>query len=322
MGTTLKLTLSFILFSFQLVCFSQKHSNHKTFETSSNVIYDICFTNNGQAIAIADDKTIKIYNITTDKLIREFKDGHTKQILSIDISKDRKFLVSGGKDSTVIIWDFIQGKKLRSIKSNGKITSVCISPDGLYLAYGGSENIVYTYDMIKSKLIYKLAEHSDDITSVAFSPDGRYLASSSGDKSISIYENGILKSTLKGHKNWVRSISFDSNSAKLISCGDDGKTISWNISDINKTKIISVSKHGSKWLLSTDFNQDNKTYAFADFDGNAVIIAQIGGYKTNVKAPINKIIFKPNEGSNLQVAVATRGKGVLLIEVKNMKFRE
>lgn len=300
---------------------AQKNKDFYRYPTEENIIYDICFTLNGEAIGIADNKSIKVYSTESKELIKEFRNEHNRRILSIDISNDSTKLVSGGKDSTVVIWDFIGGKLLKSLKCNGIITSVCISPNSLYLAYGGSDNKVSVYDLANNKIVNTFSEHSDDITSVAFSPDGNYIATSSGDKLINIYKNGALMTKLSGHKDWVRDISFNSEGTKLISCGDDGKIITWNISDISNPRITNDSKHGFNWILGVDFNQDDKTYAFADFKGNTEIIGQFGGYKMNVKTPINKILFKPNEGVYLKIAVATRGKGVLLIDAKNMKSK-
>ena len=300
---------------------AQNNKVYYRFPTGATIIYDICFTPDGKAIGIADNKSIKVYSMVTNELIREFRDGHSGQILSIDISNDSTKLVSGAKDSTVVIWDFKEGKLLKSLKCNSIITSVCISPDSQYLAYGGSDNMVFVYDMVNDRIISTFSEHSDDITSIAYSPDGNYIATSSGDKMINIYENGALLTKLSGHKNWVRDISFNSDGTKLISCGDDRKVITWDISDIGNPGIIIDSKHGFDWLLSVDFNQDDKTYAFADFKGNIEISSNPGGYECNIKSPINRILFKPNEGIFLKIAVATRGKGALLIDVKNMKMK-
>jgi len=317
-----KISLLFGLLHFFIVnTNAQKNKDFHKFPTEENNIYDICFTPNGEAIGIADNKSIKVYSIETRELIREFKNGHNGQILSIDISNDSAKLVSGGKDSTVVIWNFKEGELLKSLKCNSIITSVCISPNSQYLAYGGSDNSVFVYDIANNKITNIFSEHSDDITSIVFSPDGNYIATSSGDKLINIYGNGALITVLSGHKDWVRDISFYSDGTKLTSCGDDGKIITWNISDINNPRIINESRHGFNWILSVDVNQDDKTYAFADFKGSAEIIGQFGGYKTNIKAPINKLLFKPNEGVYLKIAVATRGKGVLLIDVKNMKSK-
>lgn len=289
------------------------------FPTEESIVYDICFTNNGRAIGIADNKSVKVYSIETNELLRDFVGGHTEQILSIDISTDSTLLVSGGKDNRVVIWDFREGEQLEVLKCDGIVTSVSISPDGKSVVYGASDNKVFVYDIATRSVVNTFADHSDDITSIVFSPDGRYIVTSSGDKLINIYENGALITTLSGHKDWVRDVSFDSEGAKLISCSDDGRVIVWNTSDINNPSIIKKSENEYVWVLSVDFNkEDNKTYALSDHIGNAKIVHQMGHYSTRLNFPINKILFKPKD-VYLKIAIATRGGGVLLIAAKDMK---
>ena len=309
------------LFLIFLNCYSQKNKIGVTYPTDDKIIYGICFTNSGDALAIADNNSVKVYSTSTNKEIREFKDGHTDQILSIDISKDSSLLVSGGKDSTVIIRDLKNGNILKSLKYNGIITSVAISPGNHYIASGCSDNNVYLYDLENKKESFVFTDHTDDVTAVAFTPDGKYLASSGGDKLIFMYSvtSGKLLSTLTGHEDWVRDIAFSDDGTELISCGDDSRVIIWKIWDINDIRIVNNLKYGNNWILSVTFNQDNNTYAYSDFNGNVSIVTGFGSYKTQLKCPVTKILFKPKNGIYLKIAVATRGKGVLLIDANNMK---
>lgn len=314
--------------SFAFLCvlytgYSQESYLPVVYKTDNENIYDICFTPKGGILAIADGNTIKAYSTNSQELVSEFKNGHKGQILTIDISKDSTLLVSGGKDSTIVIWDFINRKILKSLTyQKGIITSVKISPDQRYLASGGTDNLVYLYDLGKNEIVNKFEDHTDDITSVKFSPDGTILATASADHKINIYElkNSKLLTSLTGHKSWVREISFSGDSTKLISCGDDSRVITWDVTDINDICIVKNSKATSGWILSIAFNMDSKTYALGGINGKAIIKTQFGDFSTNIHAPINRIIFKPNEGPYLKIAIATRGNGVIFIESKNMKW--
>jgi WD40 repeat protein len=155
---------------------------------------------------------------------------------------------------------------------------------------------------------------------VKFSPDGALLATASGDNSINIYDvkNNKLITSLTGHKSWVRDISFSEDGTKLISCSDDSRLITWDINNIQNILIRDNSKFGFSWILSVAFNEDSKTYAYGGVNGNAVIETTFGDYKAKINKPINRILFKPNEGIYLKIAIATRGKGVMLIDAKNM----
>jgi hypothetical protein len=71
--------------------------------------------------------------------------------------------------------------------------------------------------------------------------------------------------------------------------------------------------------LCCDFFSDNKTIAVGDLNGHAKITGQYSRYRLRLGIPVQKVLFKPNEGAFLKLAIATRGKGVMLIDAKNMK---
>lgn len=316
-----KTILVLLIFLF-LSCFgySQRAKKYSVYATENSDILDICFSKCGEVIGVPDNKVIKVFKTNTQELIAKFQNGHTSQIQTIDISKDSLLLISGGKDSTIVIWDFIKQVKLKTLTFQSSIvTSIKISPDNKVFVSGGI-NRTYIYDIKNDKLIREI-NNNGITTCVAFSPDGKIVATSNSDKSINVFEveTGQLLAKLQGHKSWVRSLTFNNDGTKLISCGDDSKIIKWDTSNRNDIKLLSKTRYGYSWLLSVDFYQDDRSYVCGDFNGNAVIFTPFGKYKANVKSPVNKVLFKPNEEDCLKIAVATREKGVLFIDAKNMK---
>jgi WD40 repeat protein len=306
------------------VSYAQKNKKFTVFNTIDKVISDICFTDKGKVLGITDNNSIKAFWSDSGELLAEFENGHNSRILTIDISKDSTLLVSGGRDSIIIIWDFIGNKILKSLEYHkGIITSVKISPDNRYLLSGGTDNRVFLYDIRKDKVLYELREHKNVITSVVFSSNGELFASSGGDRMINIYstEEGTLIASLDGHRNWVRCIHFSDDGKRLISCGDDSRVIIWKISDINNINKEIDKRFSAGWLLSADFNEDSQTFSLGDIYGNTLIVGQFARYKARLGGPVNRILFKPGEGSSMIIAVATRGKGAVLINTKNMKYK-
>jgi WD40 repeat protein len=305
--------------------YSQKKNGYVYFSTINNNINDICFSKKGGVLAIPDGEVIKVYSIVDHKLINEFIDGHTNKILALKISKDSSLLISGGKDSSVVIWDFIQRRLINKLKFHkGMITTLDISTDSKYIASGSTDGEVFIYDLIEKKNIYELNEQSKNIiTTIEFSPDGNFLAVAGMDGLIKLYDlhNGQLLTSLKGHKGWVRDISFNDIQTKLISCGDDKNIVIWDISDIHNIHQQNKEKNGGfAWVLSVDYFGDNSTFATGNINGNAKIFSNYGSWHTNVGKPINKILFRPND-TYIKVAVATRGEGVILIDAINMKSK-
>lgn len=313
--------LFFILLNY--LAYSKDKAGITTFQTENKVIYDICFSAGGEVLGIADNNKIKVFKTSNKELIREFKDGHRRQIMTIYISKDSTLIASGGKDSTIIIWDFIYGTKLKTLHYHkGLITSVKISPDSRYLISGSTDDKVCLYDIKTDMLVGQFSEHTDDITCVTFSPDGKLFAAGGGDNIITIYhtENPGLMAILRGHKSWVRDISFFHDGKKLISCGDDAQTIKWDITDFNMITGTTEKKNGQTWILCLDNSEDDNIRAFGSINGSILIYWQYGTYSGNLGVVVNKILFKPLSNNFLQICVATAGKGVMLIDASGLKF--
>jgi WD40 repeat protein len=266
---------------------------------------------------------VKVFETSSEKLIAEFNGGHKDRILAIDLSADSLLLASGGKDSTVVIWDFISKGVRKSIPYAGVVSTMKFSPDGKYLLFGGSGGKLVLYDINKSEIKYSFPDHSDFITSVAFSRDGKYIASSDSDGSVSIYdtETGGLINTLQRFRGLIRSIVFSCDSRKLISCGDNSRVLLWNFSDNSKKTQLEIRRYGFSWLLSVAYNENSKTYAVGSMTGVVRIVDEAGTYLKRTGVPVTGILFIPKEGVLLTVAIATRGRGVMIIRAMDMKMK-
>jgi WD40 repeat protein len=319
-----KTCLLFLVNLVVLALYSKEKQGFSFFQTDNKVIYDICFTPKGGALAVADNNEIKIFNTGSAVLMNTFRKGHTRQIMALDISKDSSLLVSGGKDSTIVVWDYTNGKILKRLKLHkGIITSLKISRDSRYLVSGATDDKVVLYDIAGDKIIKEFNDHKEDITCVAFSPDGRYFAVSGGDNLISVYntENAKLTGSMSEHSGWIRGISFNADGTNILSCGDDSRIIRWNVSNMGAVRKISDGRYEKTWLLCIDNSRDETTYAFGGLNGLIKIIWAFGTYTGRIGVPVNRILIFPGGGNLVRIAVATRGKGVMFIDGSGLKLR-
>lgn len=302
--------------------FARKKPEYRVFRTDSKIVYGICFTDKGGALAIGDNNNIKVYSTNENLLLNEFKNGHRRQIITLSVSKDSTLMVTGGKDSTIVLWDFVNGRVLKRLTyHDGIVTSVHISNDQRYILSGGTDRKVFIYDIESDRLIHGFSDHSDDINSVRFSHDGTWIASAGCDKIVNIYSTAELRleTSLVGHKGWVRDIAFSHDSIRLISCGDDSRLITWRFKKESGFYAERSIKASSSWLLSIDTHPDGSTYATGDLNGVIKVFTHFVSYTGRIMVPVNKILFKPDNGTMIDIAVATRGKGVILMGAQDMK---
>ncbi|KAI1712856.1 WD repeat-containing protein 61 [Ditylenchus destructor] len=98
----------------------------------------------------ADDKTIKMYNLTETKgvLVRTFC-GHQGSIMSISLDKasNCERFASAGTDNRIILWELSTGAKLHVLenKSTDFLRCVTFSPDGRFIVAGTDEATILAY---------------------------------------------------------------------------------------------------------------------------------------------------------------------------------
>ncbi|MEH1786437.1 MAG: WD40 repeat domain-containing protein, partial [Nostoc sp.] len=144
---------------------------------------------NGQQLASASsDKTIKIWDVSSGKLLKSLT-GHTHWVSSIAYSPNGQQLASASWDKTIKIWDVSSGQPLKSLTGHSDaVISVAYSPNGQQLASASSDKTIKIWDVSSGKLLKSLTGHSGGVISVAYSPNGQQLASGSFDKTIILWD--------------------------------------------------------------------------------------------------------------------------------------
>ena len=204
--------------------------------------------------------------------------GHSDSVLSVAVSPDGRYLASGSKDETVIIWDAKSGKSLKTLEGHSyDVESVCWSPDGKYLASGARDLVdeefvgeLFIWDANSGKRLKTLMGHYEEVNSVCWSPDGKYLAGALGDNSVVVWNanSGEELKTLKGHSSWVNSVCWSPDEKYLASGLYDKTVIIW---DANSGERLKTLKGHSSDVNTVSWSPDGKYLASGSLDNTIII---------------------------------------------------
>ncbi len=233
-----------------------------------------------------------------DKLV-----GHKNHVRATSYSSDGKYLLSGGADNQLLLWDMTTGKQVRSfIAPQNLIVAAVFSPDGRKVVSADHFNrMLHLFDTATGVEEQKFVGHTDLVHGVAYSPNGKLLASASYDLTVRIWDVATGKDTLtlRGHTGHVTSVNFSRDGALLVSASSDGSLILWNVA--TGTELKRFKGHTAP-VIWAEFSPDGRTIASSSDDHTVRLWEVVSGKE--------RIVMNAHNGWARAVAFSPDGRAV------------
>ena len=131
-----------------------------------------------------------LMRLDSDAAPTKLPDVHTEELREIDFNDDGTFLVSGGKDGKVLVWDVANRTLARTLRDGGPaIFTTRFGAGGRLIAAGGTEDQIQVWDLTRPKgeeLIAELPAVGGS-NRLGFNKDGTVLAVGADKRYISIW---------------------------------------------------------------------------------------------------------------------------------------
>ncbi|KAM3133461.1 WD repeat-containing protein 49 [Paramecium bursaria] len=262
-----------------------------------------------------------------------------EDIYTASISKNQNYLIFGGKDQQLMIYDLKQSIKLQEIKLNYQIYVCQFSQDSRFIYVGCSEGFLYCIEQFK--IVYERQIHEDVITNIIEKQDN-ILITCSLDQSIIITDvnsDQKLLIIIDFHDDWISGLEYNHEQDLIFSACQNKlqlfdamsgiklreqenahhETI-YQIQLIDKnSKLLSLSIDGVLILWGIDYQkglfkinqlkEQNKIYNFTSICNRYIILI----YKQQVKIV--------DENFNIIQTIAhTQGDDIFYRKIKQAEF--
>ncbi|EPX74958.1 WDR48 family WD repeat protein [Schizosaccharomyces octosporus yFS286] len=241
--------------------YAKKPTPLSSIQAHSSWINDIAVTSNSQGvISCSSDLTVKLWkphesgpsSLTT---IGE----HSDYVKRLSLPKDctSPWVVSGGLDSRVIVWDYNVGQEAMRFEQPPNC-SISVGPrSGVYslaannniIANGGIQKDIQLWDCISKKRITDLIGHTDTVRDILISEDGRTILTASSDATIKLWSLRAQKCLFSflAHSESVWSLYSEHPDLKVFYAGDrSGLITRTDIRDTrNNQSCVSICKQDS-----------------------------------------------------------------------------
>jgi WD40 repeat protein/CubicO group peptidase (beta-lactamase class C family) len=169
--------------------------------------------------------------------------GHGEQVNALAVTRDGKFVVSGGNDAAVIVWDAATGKELRRAAGiTEAVWAVAVSPDGRTILAGcgnyddgeghpGKDFDLHLIDLATGAEVRRLAGHTNRVDVVAFTPDGRRAVSGGSDGTLRVWDVRAGKELrqIDVRAELVNTLAVSPDGKQVLTGCDDGTLRLWDV---------------------------------------------------------------------------------------------
>jgi WD40 repeat protein len=168
--------------------------------------------------------------------------GHPLEALSIAISGNNLLAASGGRDSSIRLWEVSTGREIRTLKGHaGPVSAVAFLPDSKGLVSGGWDGDVILWDLEANAPQTRIAVKDGVLNAISVHPSGRFVVTEGDRFELRVWDlaSGELLRKCRGHSDTVLAITTSEDGRYILSGSRDQTVRLWDFQTGALLKTIS-----------------------------------------------------------------------------------
>jgi WD40 repeat protein len=156
------------------------------------------------------------------------------EILCCTYTPDGAFVLSGGWDGYLRLWEAAFGAHVTSLRASEKPVAACaVSPDGKHWLSGSLEGMLTHWDALTHQQESTFLAHPRPISAIVHAIDGKSIATASWDGNLALWtfrgRRDRDSRMLTGHRDIVAGCQMTPDGQSLLSWSYDSTVRLWNL---------------------------------------------------------------------------------------------
>jgi WD40 repeat protein len=229
---------------------------------------------NSSIFSASNDRNMIIWNLSNGSPV-QIMTAHGSLPTALAISPDFRRAISGDAFGNLILWDVVADTLTHRMATTDIPIQVVAHHPALNQAVAAtSTGDLIFWDLGTREALATIAEaHDGTIYHIEYTPDGSFAVSGGADCVLRVWDSisfgsartlGVgcqQESELQGHEKSIGDFDIDSTGAEVLSAGDDGDIILWDLATGAIIRRFNDINNGTR-ILTVAFANDGAT-AFA-----------------------------------------------------------
>lgn len=241
---------------------------------SDHPISSVAFNPTGDWIALGAARSgqLLVWEWHSESYVMK-QHGHLNNMSCVNYSPDGRFLVTGGEDSKVKVWNSSSGFCFVTFTEHKSgVTGVTFTTNGNVVVSSSLDGTVRAFDMHRYRNFRTFTSPNPvQFISLSVDPSGDLIcAGSKDDFGIFLWsmQTGRLLEILAGHRGPVVSLAFSSKDSLLASGSWDGTVRLWNVLEGKGARETLTINHD---VLAVSFNPSGSEVAVSSLNGEITL---------------------------------------------------
>ena len=223
-----------------------------TLEAGSTWVERVAFSPDGQLVATAAGRAVRLWNLQ-GTLVREYA-KHRATVTDLRWQPGRARLCTTSYGG-VTVFDPAQEQPEQTFSWQGSSLTARWSPNGKYIATGDQDSTVHFW-ITKTGRDLMMSGYPGKVRELSWDSASRYLATG-GSQELAVWDcsgagpRGTTPIILSGHEAWLTAVAFQHSGTRLMSGDESGKVYLWQLTARDPLVAAADLSHGVSLLLWT-----------------------------------------------------------------------